>query len=489
MKNTLPIFITAISFLILLIGINRPLTGQHDWNSVVYSNIARNHLRLGLSTTKLAMVTNSGLAPNTQLHYFTHYPPLMPLLLSTSFFVFGITDWAARLVPILSVSLMIFFSYKLAEKLFDVKTAVLTSVFLTLSPITIYYSKIPVHETVVLGFTAMTIWFYVLWQKTKVNKWYKPLLLSLILCQLTSWSGFYLSLYLPLHWIFFNSKSLSAHKTKLLIIFLLAPAVFTLHNLHTYLTSGMNIKESLFDVMLFRLNIGDQAAMFNFRYLRFFELQARWITIYFTTTASTLSLIWLITFIIRRVSKLTIRFRESIIILLLVFGFTHNAIFRNLAFIHDYMIIYALPFFALSAAVVVSSIFKKIANKRVATSIVVLIILLFSVERISYLKALFKSGDNNPAHPLAFALNTYTKPESKIIILSPDYMRFFDVFTSYYADRHIVNAKRLSDNRLNDFNHVAIPKSHDYVSPTDKRFLYQNYRSIDTSNAIIFQIK
>src|SRR3989344_8607617 len=196
-NKLLPVIVSLTAFLILLYGINLPFAGQHDWNSVMYSNIARNHLRYGLLATKLGMATNFGqLLPGESLGFFTHYPPLMPLLLAGSFAIFGITEWAARIIPVISAVILVYFTFKLVQSIWDTATALITSVFLTLSPILLYYSKIPVHETVVLGFIGFTFWAY-------FAKRYWLIVTGLILSQLTSWAGYYLSLYLPLHSLLF----------------------------------------------------------------------------------------------------------------------------------------------------------------------------------------------------------------------------------------------------------------------------------------------
>ncbi len=131
----LDLIVTIISFLILSYGINLPYTGQHDWNSVMYANIARNHLRYGLAQTKLGMLTTYDHVAPEFFGFFTHYPPLMPLLLALSFVFFGITEWAGRLVPILSSVVMIYFLFRLVQSVWNTRTGVLTTVFLTFSPI------------------------------------------------------------------------------------------------------------------------------------------------------------------------------------------------------------------------------------------------------------------------------------------------------------------------------------------------------------------
>src|SRR3989344_2554478 len=129
-SKNLPLLVSLISLLILLVGINRPLAGQHDWNSVFFGNAARNHVRYGLLTTKLGVVTNVGYFPQENLSYYTHHPILMPLLLAGSMRIFGITEWAIRLVPIISATVLIYFLFKLVQQLWDAKTALLSTFFL-----------------------------------------------------------------------------------------------------------------------------------------------------------------------------------------------------------------------------------------------------------------------------------------------------------------------------------------------------------------------
>ena len=452
------------AFLILAVGINRPLGGQHDWNSVFFGNAARNYLRLGLSQTKLGVVTNVNPQPGETLGYYTHHPILMPLTLAASIKIFGITDWAIRLVALISIVSLIYFLFKLTQQLWDTRTALITAFLLTISPITIYYSKIPIHETVSLGFLGLTFWAY-------FTKKYRLLILGLILSQLTSWAGYYLSLYLPLHSLLFSHLP----RRKSLIVFLVAPLMFLVFILHSFWLTG-NL-ESLFTAFLFRVNAPSPSQIFGFSYGKFLILQARWIVIYFTRIVVLLSLSWLVGLIIRR----RITFQDSYLLLLLIFGFTHNALFRQQAFIHDYTLIYALPFFATSAGVVLS---KLKINKFILLAVITII----ATERLSYIKALFHSGDANPGVSLGRSLNRWTDPSNSVLILNTELMRFYDVFIGYYADRKISSADRLTPELINQFDFIVIPQSHDYVTPADKYWLYTNFPHREISNGILFQL-
>lgn len=489
-SSKIALLVTLISFLVFSYKITLPFAGQHDWNSVFFGSAARNHIRFGLFTTKLGVVLSREYTPGVPLTYYTHHPILMPLLLASSFFLFGVTEWAGRLVPILSASMMIYFIFKLTDKLFSQKTAILTAFLLTFSPMLLYYSKVPIHETVVLGFLAASLWFYVKWIQDRSSRSFWWLLLGLILAQLTSWAGYYLSLYFPLHAFLFVSKKPSKFRKRLLVIFLLAPAMFAVHNLHSFWLTGSKAQTSLLDAFLFRLNLTSASQVFGFTYLNFIKLQARWIVIYFTRVMSILGLVWFGMLLKRKFSHKSITQGESIILLLFLFGFTHNAIFRNQAFIHDYTLIYALPFFAISSAVILSRLHTKLASKRyLATSAIVLILVFTATERLAYLRALFRSGDNNPGYTLGRALNKITSPNDKILVLNTEYMEFHDVFVNFYADRRISAVNQLADFNIESTDYVAIPASHDYVSDEDKNYLYSNFPHLSLNSGTIFDVR
>jgi len=93
MKKIISILlIITIGFLMMANNLSKPFYGHHDWNSVQYSNIARNYLRYGYSKIKFGQITSTGIQQLDQLHYSTHYPPTLPLLISFSFKLLGINE-------------------------------------------------------------------------------------------------------------------------------------------------------------------------------------------------------------------------------------------------------------------------------------------------------------------------------------------------------------------------------------------------------------
>lgn len=70
------------------------------WNGANYSLVARNHVRYGLARTKGLMVFTS--RPDAeQLDYYLHHPPLLGLLVASQFYLWGESEFVARLLPIL----------------------------------------------------------------------------------------------------------------------------------------------------------------------------------------------------------------------------------------------------------------------------------------------------------------------------------------------------------------------------------------------------
>lgn len=490
MTPHLPLLMSLIALSVLAVGINLPLGGQHDWNSVMYANIAHNHLRYGLLKTKLGMVTNFGqVPPGEPFGYFVHYPPLMPLLITLSFVFFGIHDWSVRLVPILSSTVMVFFLTKLVQKIWNSTTTIIAGILLIFSPMLLYYSKIAVHETIVLGFLAFTLWEYVQWLEKPTQKRYLTLISALVLSELTSWSGFYLAGYLPLHaWITLKKPTLKV-KRSLLLLLVTAPVIFALHNLHTYWLIGSEAQRSLAEGMIFRLNFGKTAQMYDITPDKFIRLQAQWIVVYFTRIVAGASLVWVLKTGFFTIKKKSISLADGIIVLLGVFGFTHNLIFRNLAYIHDYMLIYALPFFMLSSAAILFQIYSHV-KKRLpfASLIIIMLLFLFATERLPYIKALFHTNQNNPAINLGKSLNTLTQSQDTTIILSTNFMQYLDVFLRYYADRNISAADDIKPKNLGNARYVVVPKANDTLPFVDKAYLYTHFSHTAVSEGVIFDL-
>ena len=92
MKNFLPAVVVLVGFSLLLYKFNKPFIGQHDWNGVVYGQQAKNFVRLGFMPLKFgATLATADALPETY-KYLTHYTPVLPILISFSYRLFGIPN-------------------------------------------------------------------------------------------------------------------------------------------------------------------------------------------------------------------------------------------------------------------------------------------------------------------------------------------------------------------------------------------------------------
>ncbi|MFH1280018.1 MAG: hypothetical protein ABII08_00215, partial [Candidatus Beckwithbacteria bacterium] len=148
------ILILIISGLILTQNISKPFIGHHDWNGAYYGKIAKNYLNYPLSITKLGQMTGEN-------HFYTHYPPLMPLLLALDFMILGISDLSARLLPLGFTILSLLTVFRMTQKL-KLKTIIgLSSILIVFTPMLRYFSHMPSQETLMIFFTIFSVNLYI----------------------------------------------------------------------------------------------------------------------------------------------------------------------------------------------------------------------------------------------------------------------------------------------------------------------------------------
>ena len=104
-----------------------------------------------------------------------------------------------------------------------------------------------------------------------------------------------------------------------------------------------------------------------------------------------------------------------------------------------------------------------------------------------YLKTLFRPAIN-PGVTLGKALSIHTKFTDQIIILSPSFWQWYEVFVRYYSDRNVYAADNLTDELLTSTDFIVTPKAY-LPSPQILSNLYAHYPHIEAGDAYIFTIK
>jgi len=400
--------IIALASFLLSINISKPFIGQHDWNGVVYGQQAKNFFRFGYFPLKFgATLATADIRPDER-KYLTHYTPALPILISLSYRLFGVSEWSTRSVPVVASLASVFFVMLLGRELISFRAGIMAGVLMIVTPMFIYYGKNPVHEVVLLPLALLSFYSYQRFRKTNKNKWWKILLLSSIAAMLIGWPGYYATGLIFIHGILFRREG----KIRFLQLPLTAATLSAIFFFHTIILSPQAAGD-LQNIFFARLG-GSSISLMDFLIKEF-----RYFINLFTVTLLLLSSIWLFS---RSKNK-------SILLLLGLFGLAHVLIFRQAGYYHEYLLFPLLPFIALTSAGTVDNLLKIFHGLKIKILIAGLILFFVAKERLSYLQALLKSEYVKDVYEEAVEYGKIVKTDSKMIVPIER-----DVYFVFYAD-------------------------------------------------------
>lgn len=341
------------------------------------------------------MILNAGPINQGGYNYNFHFFPTFALVWAVFFKVFGVANWVSRLFAIIfSVGTVAVF-YKICEKFFSRKTAIIASLFWIATPMFIYFGKMPVHEIPLMFFVLLSFWFY-------LNKKFWPMFFAVTAAELITWPGFFLVPAITIH--AFLTKSLNR---KYLVLWIVAPLLFGLHLLHNHFITGDFFGGGLREIFLLRTSSVD--------------------LVWYLKTLGSWS--WSYYFLLIPLSLFgLIITRNKIIILFLFYAVIYPIIFRDAASRHDYLLIYFWPFFALASALII--------RRFLFAALVILIMLVF---RWNFILALEDSSLYQGSVRIGEFIGEKTLPGDKVQVVSYDKNLPFDGwFASYYSDRPVI---------------------------------------------------
>lgn len=490
------IAILIFASILLSRGLDKPFIGHHDWNGVFWGSLTRSYLNyFGLidktSEDYVSKVELKGL-------YFQNYTPLLPLILSPAASIIGVNEFSLRFTPMVFSLVMVFFIFKIGQLLFDQKTAILAAGFTIITPMFLYFGKLPDHEPIVVSLVVTT--FYVFLKVAKGQKKLYPLfVLFLTLSLLESWPAFFIIP--PL--IIFSKIVAKIETRKVLVIGGVALAVVISHLTLLFLLKGQNSLINFLNQGLFRAGAADNMTLAKFSLIEFLTTEARHSVIYFTRILLVLSLLWTGVFFSKMIRK-KIQYQDWLLFILLIYPLSFLLVFRQLAFIHDYKLYHFLPFIALSSAHIFKEILRKIkdlipADKLFVSSylilnstlLIVTVSLVFT-ERLDFLNSLLKSKASMDGYELGVLLRRFSKIDQRILVLSGQFGAHFGVFTNYYANRIIdYNDFSLNDllksNNLNAYQYVVYIDGRDTL-PEVNDYLRTNYSLVKIDKFNFYKI-
>lgn len=129
-----------------------PWYGVHDWNGAFFSQLARNFLRYPWSVHHGMPIVAAGATPPGPADssiYATH-PPALVWIVAGAFRVFGESEWAARLVPIVFSLATFVLLLCLTCLAYGRRVAALAGLFYAVMPMSVYFGRMVDHEAVCL---------------------------------------------------------------------------------------------------------------------------------------------------------------------------------------------------------------------------------------------------------------------------------------------------------------------------------------------------
>lgn len=404
--------------ILLTLGITKPFIGHHDWNGVYYSNIARNYLQVGLLTSRLGQVTEFGVIEEPQ-SFYTHYPPLLTLIMAGWFKLVGVGDWQARLVPLVFTIGSLLVLVQLFKYLKFKPWASLAGLAVGLTPMWRYFSRMPSQEALIVFFSLASLLFF-LQGKKRSFYW------MVILNGLSGWAGYWLYPWLLL----LNKRRQWLVKAGIILVI-----IFFLHLGHTYLLTGSIVGGGLLEALLLRLNVSPPP---EFTWWNYLILEKGRLAAFYTLTllgAAVLS---------------TLIKRQRLLWALLGWGLSYPLIFSNVVFVHDYFNIFFIPWLAVATAYLFI---------RAKPALVIVFALLVFWERNPFYQALMVTHSFQPGYELGQQINqAVPMAETAFVIGSDEFIEPQNLFVSYYSNRNIIY---LNDTR-------SLPNEAKYVFNLDR---------------------
>jgi hypothetical protein len=471
---------------LLAVKIDKPFWGHHDWNSVVYSNIARNYKRYGYLGTKFAQVTNYDYQKPENFSFITHYPPILPILISLSFHLFGQSEASARLTIIAFSILLVFFIYKIGKELQSELLGLYAALSLTITPIFLYFGKLPVHDTIVPAVSVVGFWAYLKYFKTENIKYYLLLVVSVIFGGLINWSAYYLIialLYLQL--LTKTSKEVKRHIFSLLPI---AALVFIGQVALVYFVKAKST-ESVFSNLLSRLDPYLTADLYGFSLLKYLKQELLLVRVYYTLPLFLGAACFVLYFLFKFFKKQKLSFAEIFISSLLIYGIIQLTVFSQLSFIHDYMVYYLSPFMALAFSYITFKILGRFKKSLVFPVILIAIIYFAFLSQLKFTNALIATDTNKRGYMIARLINKETPSGTVSFITSNSYKEFQEVFIGYYSDRNAAYGEQLPKDFDKNYEIVIRPKDHDPLDSESKQMLDDKYMRYEDGNFIWYKLK
>lgn len=187
------VFLVFLGIFLFVItrGIDLPYVGPYAFNFNVYSIIAHNYNQFGMLAVKFTQISSPYEKLPIHPEYYLHHPPLISIIESLLFKIFGEHFWVGRLTVILFAFGSSILVYFIALMLRNRRYALFTFCVYSIIPASSIFGRMIGQEPLVVFFALLTLLFLLLYTKTNRTFYVPLLLLTVILGGLSDWPMVY----------------------------------------------------------------------------------------------------------------------------------------------------------------------------------------------------------------------------------------------------------------------------------------------------------
>jgi 4-amino-4-deoxy-L-arabinose transferase-like glycosyltransferase len=408
--------------------------GAHNaWGGAFYSTVARNFVRYGYCETGFAPVVSTGIVDPGQFEVYFHHPALSMWLTGLSFHVFGVHEWAARLLPLVFSLLTMALVFVMARATLGKGVALVAVALFAVLPVDAYYgTHLDPYGSMAIFLTTAAVEAYRRWIGSREPRHYALCAAAIVLGCLTSWYTYFIVPGILLHAWFTQRERRRDLWPWLAGLPALTVGVFALFMLHRTLAIPAGRPETfqpLAERLLIRtVELPMDRGEILIRYLR--HIWTLYSPAFVALAAAWLALVGLDLWR-RRVDP-----AQGYIAILLSFGFLYGLAFPGHLIAHDYFVRAYAPGIAIAGAVVVLRATRGLplqaAARLTASALLVAAVALISTVRTNSLYAADNREHGVERRNFAQVIAAQTGPRDRLLLPSGE-----DRILAYYLDRPI----------------------------------------------------
>ena len=186
-----------------VVTIDRPFEYDDEATGASNGVFARNYLAFGIGRTHgIPVLTVGDPPPGTPLEYYPDHPPLVPLLISVSYLVFGFGDWQTRLPSALASVGAVAMLYLLVQRRGSRRAALIAAAVYAALPINLYFGAMPeVLGSPFVLFSLMAVDAYLLLHDRQAGRRLWWLVATFTVAAWCDWPAFFLVPFFLVHFV------------------------------------------------------------------------------------------------------------------------------------------------------------------------------------------------------------------------------------------------------------------------------------------------